>query len=168
MARRLRPDSVVLGVLVDKICFIVAALTLAAAIGTSSSLFGTAALALGLTATALGGFFAARHAACNSVAHGLAVGAIAVVISFGRFLANRAWPLDLDPSHPLWWEILGWIGALAAGAVGGRAAAASTELPVARDAFADGPKWSIWSPILLGLILVFALAEQLSRLVPAA
>ncbi len=89
----LGPTSILFGVLlVDKSVFIAWALTLAALMGVLAPAFQTLALALGLAATALGGFTAAWHARRRFLAHGLAVGAMAVAISFGRFAVNGLWP----------------------------------------------------------------------------
>lgn len=113
----LRPTSVLLGVLVDKAVFIAAVLGLAGLVGVEAPAFQSLALALGLTATALGALVAARHARHRPLAHGFAVGVVAVAVSFGRFVVNSIWPLaEAAARHAISWELLGWSGALLAGA----------------------------------------------------
>src|SRR5262245_28838628 len=116
----LRPASVLLGVLVDKSLFITAVLALSAVVGVGTPAFQSFALGLGLTATTLGAFAAARYARCRPLAHGVAVGVMAVAISFGRFLVNTIWPLaEVAARHTISWELLGWSGAPVAGLLGG-------------------------------------------------
>ncbi len=163
MAHSLRPVSILFGVLVDKLSFIAAALALASFVDASTPAFGNLALALGLMATAGGAFVAGRHAHLRPLAHGVAVGAIAVLISFGRFLVDRVWTPEVDPAHPLWWELLGWSGALLAGALGGALAARSLRGREPPDPGASGTRWNLWSPILAAIVLLFAFVEQLGR-----
>ena len=161
----LRPTSILLGVLVDKGVFIAAVLALAGLVGVGAPAFQSLALALGLTATALGALVAAWHARRRPLAHGFAVGAIAVAISFGRFVVNSIWPLaEKAAQHVISWELFGWSGALLAGLLGGWCAnavpgrsAAQTELGVAEA------RWVVWLPVFLAIIALFAFAEQLQR-----
>ncbi len=159
----LRPTSVLFGVLVDKSVFIASALTLAALVGVSAPAFQTLALALGLTATALGGFTAAWHARRRFRAHGLAVGAMAVAISFGRFVVNGLWPpAEAGAEHPIWWELLGWAGAVLAGLSGGCVANAVGRRSSGQAEPRPGEaRWGIWLPVFLAIIALFAFAEQL-------
>ena len=159
----LRPTSILFGVLVDKSVFIVSALVLATLVGVSAPAFQTLALALGLAATALGGFTAAWHARRRFLAHGLAVGAMAVAISFGRFVVNGLWPpAQAGAEHPIWWELLGWAGAAVAGLSGGCIAN-----PVGRrfsrqaEPRSGDARWGIWLPVFFAILALFAFAEQL-------
>ena len=157
----LRPTSVLFGVLVDKSVFVASALTLVAMVGVSAPAFQTRVLVLGPAATALGGFTAAWHARRRFLAHGLAVGAMAVAISFGRFVVNRLWPVAAA-EHPIWWELGGWVGAVLAGLSGGWIASA-----VGRRSSAQGEprhgeaRWGVWLPVFLAIVALFAFAEQL-------
>jgi hypothetical protein len=159
----LRPTSILLGVLVDKGLFIVGALALAGLIGITAPAFQSLALALGLSATTLGAFVAARHARSRFFAHGFAVGVIAVAVSFGRFLVNTVWPpAEADAQHPIWWELLGWSGALVAGALGGWLANAVAERSSAQAEPRSGEAaWGLWLPVLFAIIALLAFAEQL-------
>ena len=159
----LRPTSVLVGVLVDKSVFVASALTLTAMVGVSAPAFQTLVLVLGLAATAQGGFTAAWHARRRFLAHGLAVGAMAVAISFGRFAVNGLWPpAEAGAVHPIWWELLGWAGAAVAGVSGG-CVANSVGRRFSRQAEprpGDG-RWGIWLPVFFAIVALFAFAEQL-------
>jgi orotate phosphoribosyltransferase len=106
--RSLRPASILLGVLADKVTFVASALALAGLVGVSAPAFGILAMCLGVAATAVGGFVAAWHARSRYLPHGLAVGVMAVAISPGRFLVNAQWPpAEAAAQHPLWWALSG-------------------------------------------------------------
>jgi hypothetical protein len=158
----LRPSSILLGVLVDKGVFITAALALAALVGVAAPSFQSLALALGLAATALGALIAALHARSRHLAHGFAVGAIAVAVSFGRFVVNSIWPpAEAAAQHAISWELIGWGGALLAGLLGGWCAGVvREESSVQAEPRADA-KWGLWLPVFLAIIALFAFAEQL-------
>ncbi len=161
--RTLHPRSILLGVLVDKGVFIAGALALAGLMGITAPGFQSLALALGLSATTLGAFVAARHARSRFFAHGFAVGAIAVAISSSRFLVNTVWPpAEAGAQHPIWWELLGWSGALVAGVLGGWLAnAVADRSSVQAEPRAGEAAWGLWLPVLLAVIALFAFAEQL-------
>jgi hypothetical protein len=159
----LRPVSVLLGVLVDKGVFVAGAVALAGLLGVGAPAFQSMALALGLTATALGAFVAAWHARRQPLVHGFAVGAMAVAVSFGRFVVNSIWPLaEAAAQHAISWELFGWSGALLAGLVGGWCASIVTgRSAVQAEQVATEVRWGIWLPVFLAIIALFAFAEQL-------
>ena len=159
----LRPTSVLFGVLVDKAVFVASALTLAAMVGVSAPAFQTAVLILGLAATALGGFTAAWHARRRFLAHGLAVGAMAVAISFGRFVVNGLWPpAEAGAVHSIGWELLGWAGAAVAGVSGGSVAnSVSRRFSRQVEPRPGDARSSIGLPVFFALVALFAFAEQL-------
>ena len=162
----LRPASVLLGVLVDKGLFIAAVIALAAVVGVGAPAFQSLALGLGLTATMLGALVAAWHARRRHLAHGSAVGVMALAISFGRFLVNSIWPLaEVGSRHTIAWELLGWSGAVLAGLLGGLLAKSiadrSSMQPEPRSAQTS---WGFWVPVFLAIIAIFAFAEQLQAL----
>jgi hypothetical protein len=159
----LRPTSILLGVLADKAIFVALALTLAALVGVSAPAFQMLALAAGLGATILGGFVGAWHARSRYLPHGLAVGAMGVAISFGRFIVNGIWPpAQAAAQHPLWWELLGWTGALFAGLLGGWLAhTAARRSFVQRNPRTGKARWGLWLPVIFAVIALLAFAEQL-------
>jgi hypothetical protein len=158
--RELRPGSVLLGVLVDKLAFVAAAVLLALAVGVEAPAFQTLALALGLLTVALGGFAAARHAQVEAPLHGLGVGVLGSALSLARFAVNSTWPpAETAARHALGWELAGWIGAPLAGLLGGLLARA-----LARPAPQELPpagSWWLWLPVYLAVIAFFAFLEQL-------
>ena len=124
----LRAASILIGALVDKLLFLPAAVALVWIVGTDSLRFQLAALVVGSSATCAGAYVGARHARTRPLAHGIAVGVVALALSFARFLANTfAGPELGEAVHPLWWELVAWSLALAAGAVGGGLASASPD-----------------------------------------
>ena len=159
----LRPTSILLGVFVDKGIFVAFAIVLAAVLGLSSPAFQIMALACGLVATLLGGFVAAWHARGEYVLHGFGVGSMAVAISLSRFLVNIVWPpAQAAAVHPIWWELIGWTGALFAGLTGGWFA----HLAARRSLVPLTPRphelrRGLWSIVLLAVIVLFAIAEHL-------
>ena len=159
----LRPTSVLLGVLVDKGVFIAAVLALAGLVGVGAPAFQSLALALGLIATSLGAIAAAWHARSRPLAHGFAVGATAVAISFGRFVVNSIWPLpEAAARHAISWELLGWSGALLAGLLGGFCAnVLGGRTTTQAELGSAGARWAVWLPVFLAIIALFAFAEQL-------
>jgi hypothetical protein len=161
--RNLRPSSILLGVLVDKTVFIASALTLSTFLSVSSPPFPYLALACGLGSTLLGGFTAACLARAEYLPHGLAVGAMAVAISFGRFVVNSVWPLaEAAAQHPLWWELLGWTGALLAGLTGGWFVGTIARRSLVRPSpRSNEVRWGLWLPVFLAVIAIFAFAEHL-------
>lgn len=117
---RVRLGSVLVGVVTDKLLFIIGAGVLSTVVPTTSAAFSAAALALGFACTTLGAFVAATRAGRQPILHGLLVGVVGFLISFGRFLAF--WinpPSDPGAVHSLPWELLGWVLVFAAGFAGG-------------------------------------------------
>jgi hypothetical protein len=136
---------------------------LAAAVGLSSPAFQTLVLPLGVATIVLGGFASARHARGERVAHGVAVGGMASLMSFSRFAVNSLWPpTEAAAIHPLWWEVLGWTSAPVAGLLGGWIAQAVARGSRTQRAPRPGEAgWGLWLPVLLAVIAFFAFAEQL-------
>ena len=121
--RGIRPGAILLGVIVDKLTFVVAVGTLSSFLSTTSLAFSALALVLGLACTTLGAFVAAVRAGRLYVGHGLLVALVAFLISFARFIVfTVAPPEDPGAAHPLWWEILGWSLVFLAGFAGGELA----------------------------------------------
>lgn len=138
-AGRIRAGAIALGVVADKLTFVVAAGLLSTWFSTTSSAFSVVALALGFGCTTLGAFVAAVRAGRLPVRHGLAVALVGFVISFARFVAFAiAPPSDPGAVHSLPWEILGWVLVFGAGFTGGElgrrrlATAASRREPTGR------------------------------------
>ena len=122
---RLRPRSILIGAVVDKLVFIPCAFALVATLGTGSLRFQLAALVVGSGATGIGGYVGARHARRQPIAHGLAIAGVAFLLSLARFLASAAASdVDNPAAHPLWWEFVAWALTLGAGLLGGWFAAA--------------------------------------------
>lgn len=114
---KLSVSSVIIGQLVDKALFIPLVIVLVAMVGTDGAVFPLAALALGGACTLAGSFVAASRAKDAYLAHGVAVGAVTLLISFARFLVAqfRAEPLG----HSIGWEVTSRATALLAGLAGG-------------------------------------------------
>jgi hypothetical protein len=161
--RSLRPTSILLGVLVDKVTFVAGAIALAGVLGVAAPGFLSLALALGLATITLGGYVAGRHARSNPLGHGFAVGVVAVAISSGRFLVNTLWPpAEAAARHPIGWELLGWSGALAAGVLGGWLAKFVAERSSGQAQPRPGEaRWGLWLPVFFAVIALFAFLEQL-------
>jgi hypothetical protein len=132
-------------------------------VSVSSPPFQSLALACGLGSTFLGGFAAAWLARGEYLPHGVAVGAMAVAISFGRFVVNGVWPpAEAAAQHPLWWELLGWTGALLTGLTGGWFAGTITRRSLAQPSpRSNEVRWGLWLPVFLVVIAIFAFAEHL-------
>jgi len=114
---RISISSILIGQLVDKALLIPLIALLIYLVGTDGAAFSSSALAIGTTCTCIGSFVAATRAGDRFIAHGIAVAAITLILSFLRFLVVRA---GGEPSiHSLSWEITSWIAAIAAGCVGG-------------------------------------------------
>jgi hypothetical protein len=88
---------------------------------------------------------------------------MAVAVSFGRFVVNSIWPLaEAAAHHAISWELFGWSGALLAGLLGGWCASAATgRSAVQAERGSAEERWSIWLPVFLAIIALFAFAEQL-------
>jgi hypothetical protein len=159
----LRPTSILLGVLVDKLTFVALAVALAFLVGVESPRFQTLALIFGLTSTLIGAFAGAWHARHTYLLHGLSVGIMAFAISFSRFVVNSFWPLpEVAAVHPLSWELLGWTGAVLVGMAGGRLAQSVAPDSAAQSEPGSGdPKWVLWLPVFVAVIVLFAILEQL-------
>lgn len=133
--RGLRPLSVLLGVVVDKLAAIVSIGLLLSVLGTASAAFQAAALLVGALCTTLGAFVAARHAKQRLLAHGVAVGVAGLVISVARFvLAPLLAGPDSSAAHSIPWELTAWVSVLAAGFAGGALASRSVRYRAARVA----------------------------------
>ena len=157
---KVRPGSILLGVLTDKLLFIAAALTLALILGTSNPAFQILVMPVGFGTIVCGGFVAAWHARSHCLLHGLAVGGLGVVISSARFGVNILWPpSEAAALHPLWWELLGWVGAPVAGLVGGWLAFIRAQQSP-REPRPASVRWAWWIPAYLAVIVLFAFAEQ--------
>lgn len=160
--RTLRPTSIIVGVLADKVLFVAAIIPIATSVGLESRAFPTIALAVGFASTFCGALLAAWHARQTYLLHGIAVGAVALLISFLRYTVNSVRPPAAAAIHPLNWELLAWCAALLAGLVGGGLAQSfAARIAVPRSPRPDNPKWSVWLPVLLLIIALFALLEQL-------
>ena len=159
----LRPTSILLGVIVDKVTFVALAVTLVLLVGLESPRFQTLALIGGLASTLLGAFFGAWHARHTYLWHGLAVGIMGFAISFARFAVNSySPPKQVAAVHPLSWELLGWTGVVLAGVAGGWLAQSVAPYSTTQSRPRSGdPKWVVWLPVYVALIFVFAILEQL-------
>jgi len=157
----LRPGSVLLGVMVDKLAFIGAAVLLALAVGVSAPAFETLALCVVFGTMALGGFAAARHAQGHELLHGLAVGTMGGVITVSRFAVDALWPAaEAAAQHPLVWELAGWAGAPAAGLLGGLLARA-VGMPLPAEGHPTAA-WRLWLPVYVAVVAFFAFLDQLA------
>ena len=132
--RGLRLSSVVLGVVVDKAIAILTIGSLMAFFDATSQIFQNTALVAGFLATTVGAFVAGHHAKHRAVAHGVAVGLAAFVISFSRFaLATYFSSPDSSAAHPFSWELIAWASVIAAGFAGGHIASRAIELRAAQQ-----------------------------------
>ena len=120
----LRPLSILLGVVVDKLLAVLSIGLLMALLGPSSFAFQVLALVAGSGCTAFGAYVAGRHASARPLAHGVAVGCIALVLSVARFaLTPLLASADSPPSHSLGWNVLAWLSVGVSGWLGGKLAA---------------------------------------------
>jgi putative membrane protein (TIGR04086 family) len=123
-----RPTSIALGVIVDKLTAVLLIGTLMALLGVASRAFQVTALIVGFACTTLGAFVAGRHAKQRMVAHGLAVGLVGLAISVTRPLLT---PEGSSATHSLPSELAAWSSVVVAGLAGGHLASRRSAAPAA-------------------------------------
>lgn len=135
----LRPNAILLGVIVDTIATLVASVVLVSVFAArkgigrddeltpelldtlgSSPEFLLASLVVGLACTSLGGFVGARRAGRAFARHGGWIGVGSALVALA--LALSSGPVRSPP--PLWFELAGYLLVIPAGVVGGLLAGA--------------------------------------------